>query len=125
MQFKHRVYNTRQCAGFTMLTFTCLSHHFSVSMDELMSEVESMNSLLSHIEPHITSQSSGQGATSITAYLRGVKLISDDERLPQHIPDTVLIQHFVEFRIVLRGWVQYIALPLSADLMCACTTHVL
>ena len=72
------------------------------SQSELMSEVESMNNLLSHIETHITSQDAGQSETPITAYLRGLQLISDDERLPRHIPDTVLIQHFVELRIVLR-----------------------
>ena len=73
------------------------------SMSELMSEVESMNSLLSHIEGYITSQDAGQTETPITAYLRNLKLISDDERLPQHIPNSVLLQHFVEFRITLRG----------------------
>ena len=70
-----------------------------------MTEVESMNSLLSHIEAHITSQDAGQSETPIITYLKNLKLISDDERLPQHIPDSILIQHFVEFRIVLRGLV--------------------
>ena len=73
------------------------------SMSELMSEVESMNSLLSHIEGYITRQDAGQTETPITAYLRNLKLISDDERLPRHIPNSVLLQHFVEFRITLRG----------------------
>ena len=73
------------------------------SMSELMSEVESMNSLLSHIEGYITRQDAGQTETPIAAYLRNLKLISDDERLPRHIPNSVLLQHFVEFRITLRG----------------------
>ena len=73
------------------------------SMSELMSEVESMNSLLSHIEGYITRQDAGQTETPIAAYLRNLKLISEDERLPRHIPNSVLLQHFVEFRITLRG----------------------
>ena len=61
-----------------------------------------MNDLLSDIETYITRQDTGQSETAITHYLRGLQLISDDERLPRHIPDTVLIQHYVEFRVVLR-----------------------
>lgn len=71
---------------------------------ELMSEVEAMNSLLSHIESYITTQGEGQTTqTSIIACLKGFSLISDEERLPALIPDTVLVQNFVELRIVLRG----------------------
>ena len=66
-----------------------------------MSEIESMNSVLSHIEANITSQDAGHRETPITTYLRVIKLI-DDERLPHFIPNDVLIQHFVEFRIMLR-----------------------
>ena len=76
-------------------------------MHDLMNEVESMNTLLSEIGTNIISHGSGRSETPITAYLREVKLISDDELLPRHIPDTILIQHFVELRIVLRGSALY------------------
>ena len=58
-----------------------------------------MNELLSHTESHITQEA---GQTPITNYLRGLNMISDEDRLPRYIPDTVLIQHYVEFRVVLR-----------------------
>ena len=64
-----------------------------------------MNDSLSHIESHITSQDMGHGGTPITVYLRGLHLIADDDKLPRYIPDTVFLQHYVEFRVVLRRYI--------------------
>ena len=60
-----------------------------------------MNECLSHIESHITSE---EAEIPITDYLNRFHFIADDSRLPQYIPNTVFLQHYVEFRVVLRRY---------------------
>ena len=65
-----------------------------------------MNEQLSHAEAYIISQGTGQCETPIMDYLRDVLcVISDDDKLPDYVPNTVLIQHYVQFRLILREWV--------------------
>ena len=61
-----------------------------------------MSELLSHSESNIT-QCVGEAAQkSVTDYLQELNMISDEDHLPRFIPATVLIQHYVEFRLALR-----------------------
>ena len=62
-----------------------------------------MTEQLSHAESNIISQGTGLSGKPMMAYLREINAISDTEQLPRKIPDTVFLQHYVEFRIILRG----------------------
>ena len=67
----------------------------------LRTEIQSMVELLSHAESHIA-QNVSLSEKPIMAYLGEIDFIGDHDQLPEYIPNTVLIQHYVEFRIVLR-----------------------
>jgi hypothetical protein len=68
-------------------------------MTELLHEVNALNEQLSHAEVSITNQNTSQ---SIMAYLKELNVICNDDLLPNYIPNTILIRHYVQLRIVLR-----------------------
>ena len=68
-------------------------------MTELLNEVNALNEQLSRAEVSITNQNTGQ---SIMAYLKELNVICNDDQLPNYIPNTILIRHYVQLRIVLR-----------------------
>ncbi|CAI8040342.1 hypothetical protein GBAR_LOCUS22485 [Geodia barretti] len=68
-------------------------------MTELLNEANALNEQLSRAEVSITNQNTGQ---SIIAYLKELNVICNDDQLPNYIPNTILIRHYVQLRIVLR-----------------------
>ena len=68
-------------------------------MADLKDEIDSLNKQLSHCESYIRADDQ----TPIIPYLTGLGLIDDDDdKLPPYIPETVLNQHYVHLRIILR-----------------------
>ena len=68
-------------------------------MIELQNAVNDLNEQLSNAEAFIINQNTGH---SIIAYLRELNVLCEDDQLPNYIPKTILIRHYVQFRIILR-----------------------
>ena len=69
---------------------------------QLLDEIKAMSDVLSHSETHITKMVNQAAQKPIMEYLKDIHTISDDDRLPQYIPKTILIHHYVSFRLALR-----------------------
>ena len=69
-------------------------------MDCLLSELNEFEKLLNHAESHLTRKENLE--SSIIQLLRNLGLFDSTEKLISLIPKTILVCHYVHFRMSLR-----------------------
>ena len=69
-------------------------------MDCLLSELNDFEKLLNHAENHLTKEENLE--LSITELLRDLGLFESTEKFVSLIPQTILVCHYVHFRMTLR-----------------------
>ncbi len=71
---------------------------------DLLEELKQMNEVLAHSEGYLTKLVGEAAHKPIMEYLMDIHTIAREDRLPRYVPPTVLIQHYMHFRLQLRRW---------------------
>ncbi len=69
---------------------------------DLLEELRQMNEVLAHSEGHLTKLVGEAAHKPIVEFLLDIHTIAREDRLPRYIPQTILIQHYMHFRLQLR-----------------------
>eukprot|EP00731_Ephydatia_muelleri_P026790 Em0018g890a len=92
----------------TVMVFSCLQKFIQWlkdGMSKLLDELKDLTDSLVHFEIYFTKNTNETLQMPMKKVLEDFHFISQDNVLPKFIPNTICVQHYVAFRVVLRGLV--------------------
>jgi len=78
-----------------------LSHYYiAAGLDNLLKELDEFEKSLNHAEQHLTTQADLR--KSIVEVLVDIVMCDPDEKFINLLPKTILVCHYIQFRMALR-----------------------